>query len=242
MMMKIPFYSITNGNQERIACTTKALMNYGITTEFFHFEKHKTNGKVGCFLSHISMYKYALAHDMEYICITEDNLTTSSRMSTSIKKHIHRFITTHPTWNIIVLGGWYIPFSTVEHTTYPSIYKTSSIHGTSCYIIHKRFYTTILKQYKSHINEHIDAYIMREAQPQAYIIYPLLFRRNNIIPTSNTYFSNDIVNGYYYITCSKDAHRTMEYFATNHITIWLVSCGIVLLCILLWFLHRPTSK
>jgi GR25 family glycosyltransferase involved in LPS biosynthesis len=236
--MNLEFHTITNGDKDRINSTKKAFKRYGLSTTFFHFKKHPTNGKLGCFLSHIKMFKYAYKHNMEYICISEDNLTTISTRLKSIYKNIETFITTHPNWNMLLIGGWYIPLATVEPTIYHSIYKTNSIHGTSCYIIHKRFYTKILKQYTSHIDEHIDAYLMRKAQPCAYILSPLLFRRNNIIPTSNTYFSNEIVNGYYYMICSKSAHNMMEYYATNHIVFWSIAIIIILLCIILWFLYK----
>ena len=236
--MDLVFHTITNGNKDRITSTKKSFNKYNLSSIFFYFEKHKTNGKLGCFLSHINILKYAKKHDMEYICITEDNLIYNHHTIKTISKHITQFITTNSTWNILILGGWYIPFSTVENTIYPSIYKTRSIHGTSCYIIHKRFYTKIIEDYKNHTDEHIDAYLMRTAQPQAYIVYPLLFRRNNFIPTTNSYFSNEIVNGYYYIAFSKKVHKWIEYFATNQFLLWLVSCGIIILFLSLWLLNK----
>lgn len=236
--MNLQFHTITNGNKDRINSTKRAFERYGLSTTFIHFKKHPTNGKLGCFLSHIKLFKYAQKHDMEYICISEDNLTNNFTRLKSIDKNIEKFITTHSSWNILIIGGIYHPLVTVEPTIYNSIYKTNSIHGLCCYIIHKRFYTKILKQYTSHIDEHIDAYLMRKAQPRAYILSPLLFLRNNIIPTSNTYFSNSIVNGYYYIVCSKSAHNMMQYYATNHIVFWSIGIIIILLCIILWFLYK----
>lgn len=236
--MELSFHTITNGNKERIKSTTKALLKYNLHTKLHHFDKHPTNGRLGCFLSHIQLFKYAKKHCMEYICITEDNLTfVSHRISKYLLNHLYQFIESNSTWNIIILGGWYIPLTLVDKTSYKSIYNTKSIHGTSCYIIHKRLYTNILKCYKNFTDEHIDKYIMEMAYPESYILYPLLFRRNNIIPTSNTYFSNSIVNGYYYILCSKSTHKFMEYYATHYFHVWVLCFCIILLFIFAYVLH-----
>jgi GR25 family glycosyltransferase involved in LPS biosynthesis len=213
------FHTITNGDENRIKKTKEAFEHYHLKNEFHYFMKHPTNGRLGCFLSHIKLFKYAKKHGMEYIFISEDNLSINHKIN---KRELYDFMHQSSSWNIIILGGWLIPFVTFNTTPYSSIFKTSSIHGTSAYVIHKRFYEPILKQYSTHQLEHIDAYLMSQAQPHAYIVSPLMFYRNNCIPTTNSYYiPNQIVDYYYYFTFSKTVRHFFEYYSIHYESILL---------------------
>jgi len=234
-MLQQPFHIITNGNRKRITCTKKSLEKYGLESKIFQFERHPTNGRLGCFHSHINLYKYAQHNNLEYIIICEDSIIhTMKRIPKKIQEEVYHLLT-KPNWNIILLGGWFIPFTRFTKTNYSSIYKTNSIHGTSCYIIHKRFYSLILKDYTNHFDEHIDKYLMDKSDNKAYIVSPVIFTRNNVIPTSNTYFSNKIVNMYYYINCSKSLSDFWQYYAVHYEKIWLLF--IILLLFLLYVIY-----
>ena len=205
------------------------MSTYGFTHEFHFFKKNTTDGRRGCFDSHIELFKYAKERNMEYICINEDNLIhTETSIPPNFIDNITKVIK-EKIWNIIILGGWYIPFTMCEPTTYSTLYKTTSLHGTSCYIIHKRLYKRILRSYEKHVHEHIDYYLMNEARNKAYISIPFIFRRNNIIPTTNTYLVNTIVNLYYYVNCSTFMTKVWESYAKYYTYILFII--IVLLCI-----------
>lgn len=235
-MESICFHVITNGNPERMKSIETAFHTYGLLYKLVHFKKNPKSGKLGCFLSHIKLFKYAEKHDMDYIGIAEDNGinmydTLPSSLSTDIKSLIP-----NTDWEIIILGGWFIPFTTYQNTTYPTLYKTTSIHGTTCYIIHRRLYRSILVNYKKHLHEHIDAYLANKSKC-TYIASPLLFRRNNLLPTTNTYFSNTIVNYFYYINCSRTAILAWEYVSIHWLTISILVLSIILL-FLIWIIYN----
>lgn len=227
---------ITNGNKKRLYTTKKSLSNYGLTSKIFNFPKHPTNGKLGCFLSHIELYKYARDINLEYIIICEDSINhTMDHIPKKIERELS-ILLNKPNWNIIFLGAWFIPFTRFTKTSYSSIYKTSSIHGTSCYIIHKRLYMSILNDFQNHQDKHIDRHLVNRGGDEIYIVYPVIFTRSNIIPTTNNYFSNSIVNIYYYINCSKTLCNFWQYYAVHYYTIWieLLFIIIVILIILLY--------
>ena len=196
---------------------------------------------MGCFQSHVHLYKFAHQHDMEYIGIAEDNsIHMHDTLPASVVLNVNQLLPTQD-WDLILLGGWFIPFSRYTHTSYPSLYKTTSIHGTSCYIIHKRLYTKILATYEHHLDKHIDAYLMNQSA-SCYMVSPLLFRRNNTIPTSNTYFSNAIVNAFYYINCSRTATLMWEFYSIHSLTILTIALLILLIVLLYWLYRNPLKK
>ena len=224
------FHTITNGDENRINKTKEAFEHYNLKNIFHHIPKHPTDGRLGCFLSHIKLFKYAEKHGMEYIFISEDNLSINNNIN---KLELDDFMRNSSSWAIIILGGWLIPFVTFTTTSYTSIFKTSSIHGTSAYVIHKRLYKPILKHYKKHQTEHIDSYIMKCAKSHAYIVSPLIFYRNNTIPTTNSYYiPNKIIDYYYYINCSKHARTFFEYYSIHYESILLL----VILIIFMFFI------
>jgi GR25 family glycosyltransferase involved in LPS biosynthesis len=232
-MDKFVFHSITNGDKTRINSSSNAMSTYGFTYEFHFFEKNTADRRRGCFDSHIELFKYAKERNMEYICINEDNIIHTD---TSIPPHFQENITkliNEKRWNIIILGGIYHPFTMCQPTEYSIFYKTKSLHSTCCYIIHKRLYKRVLRSYEKHLDEHIDYYLMNEAQNEAYISMPFIFRRNNIIPTTvgfgNTNLFNSIVDLYYYVNCSSFMINVWESYAKYYTYILFII--IVLLCI-----------
>jgi GR25 family glycosyltransferase involved in LPS biosynthesis len=234
-MLSNPIHVITNGDKKRLHYTKKALSNYKLKSKIFTFPRHPTNGKKGCFLSHIHLYKYAQQNDLEYIIICEDSIIhTLNAIPKKTQEEIN-ILLNKPDWNIILLGGWFIPFTRFGKTTYSSIYKTTSIHGTSCYIIHKRLYTSILENDVDTIDEHIDRYLIEKAGTEAYIISPVIFTRNNIIPTTNTYFSNFIANIFYYINCSSILSNFWQYYAVHYVKVWIIILAIIIIIIMLCY-------
>ena len=75
---------------------------------------------------------------------------------------------------------------------------------------------------------------MKEAKKKAFIINPFLFRRNNIIPTTNTYFINSVVDMYYYINCSNIMTKGWQYFSKN--SVFIVLCFVVIILFIILFI------
>jgi len=227
--MEFHIHIITNGDENRIKKTIQSLEYYNFPYTFHTFEKHPTSGKKGCFLSHIEMYKYARDNNLEYICIAEDNIIETKVNLKRIKTELIDIL--QKKWNIIILGGWFVPFTVCKSTSYKYIYNTTSLHGTSCYIIHKKFYSYILKHYKKYQEYHIDYYLMQEAKLKAFIVNPFLFRRNNIIPTTNTYLINSVVDMYHYINCSNIMTKGWQYFSKH--SVFLVLCLVIIILLII---------
>lgn len=189
---------ITNGDTNRIKQTIKALNTYNLSYKIHMIPKHKTNGKLGCFLSHIKLYRYAQKHNLDYICIAEDNICSSNR----IKEYHHIqhdiLVIQKQPWEVIYLGGWITnPFRLYHTTSLSTLYETHATHGTSFYMIHKQLYQKILSCYKNYIQsndiQHIDDVINFLAL-KPYVSVPLLFYRDYQLKTTNLYYSNSLCN------------------------------------------------
>jgi hypothetical protein len=166
----LSFHTITNTDSPK--SVSDALRPYKIETTFVKSSKNE-------FDRHIHMFQYAKKQNMDYICITDDTIVnTEDCLPPRIRRNIEEFISNHPYWNIILLGGTYKLFNTIHPTSFPSVYNTTGNHGLSCYIIHKRLYLAVLAQYKANKSMPIDKYVMQMASSHAYIVYPLLFKIN----------------------------------------------------------------
>jgi len=178
---------ITNGDPIRKNNVKKALDCYSIPFTFHEYKRNKTNGKLGCFMSHIELYRYARYHKKEYIWIAEDNITNAYEYTTNtIWNDIQTFIKKERQWYILFIGGWFQHVVSYEKTDYPRICKTNSLHGLSCYMIHERFYNLVLDQYEAHTTNDIDCYLQSLSTNRAYILYPILFYRDCSIVSTNT--------------------------------------------------------
>ena len=222
MLHSIPIYTITNGDETRKKKTIESFHIYGLKPRFIHFPRNLANGKLGCFMSHIEMFKYAHSRNMDFICISEDNIISNGKkIPTEIDDELKQFIKKEPKWNMIILGGFFHPSYLVTSTSYSSIYQTSYVHGTSCYIIHKRLYKRMIRYYSSYKDFHIDWVLSFLSKGHSYIVHPLFFYRNGELPTTNRYFSNTIVNYYYYLFYNKPVQYALEKYSIFYIYIWL---------------------
>lgn len=208
----ITVHIITNGDKERLQHTIHSLQQYKYKWSYtvHTFPRHKTNGRIGCFLSHIKLFRYAKKHQLSSICIAEDNICSAGVTENECRNVMNdvSLALQSSTWEIIYLGGWITnPCRAYKSTTYPTLYETHATHGTSFYIIHKRLYERILSRYKNYITdttcEHIDN-VINELAYTPYVCVPLLFHRDTQIKSTNLYFSNPIINNllgtfhYYY--------------------------------------------
>jgi GR25 family glycosyltransferase involved in LPS biosynthesis len=189
---------ITNGDKVRIKQTITALETYNLSYKLHEIPRHPTNGRLGCFLSHITLYRYAQKHNMDYICIAEDNICSSHNIEHyhSIQKDLQ--LVQQTSWEIIYLGGWItVVFGKYYSTPYTTLYETHNPHGLSFYLIHKRLYQPILSCYKKYSQPnditHIDTVINVLAK-KSYVAVPLLFYRDYQLKTTNLYTSYPLVN------------------------------------------------
>ena len=196
--MLFTVHVITNGDPSRIEQTSNALKEYDLSYEIHTIPRHPTDGRLGCFLSHIQLYEYAKKNDMNWIVIAEDNLITHPKSDAkhlqSVRQlhHVYEWIDKNE-WEIIYLGGWVKPFIRYTKTSMPWLYGTHSTHGTSFYIIHKRFYERVLETYQKHTSEHIDDF-MNSIAHQPFVLVPFVGYRNPYLNTTNRYFDTPWIN------------------------------------------------
>ena len=185
---------ITNGDEQRKLTTIQACSFYGWNYTFHEFPRNKQDGRQGCFDSHVSLWKYADEHQMDYIWIGEDNMTSSgAKLTSSYQSEIDHFLKGKK-WNVLYMGGWFPPLCNYKDTSYFHINQTNHMHGTSMYIIHKRLYKRLLTLLPDNKHQASDSYITSHSKQHSYILYPLLIYRNNKLATTNKYSFNWIQN------------------------------------------------
>jgi hypothetical protein len=180
--------SCNKSREEKIISILKSInLNYIIHR--FTPDKDKTRG---CYNSHISLYKYADEHNMDYIFCMEDN----------IKLNIMPIDWNLPqidNCNILYLGAQIYPSMNKCTPINNRLVKTESSHGLSAYIIYSPFYKRIMKQEYNNIP--IDNLI--EQYHDRYLYLPLIFCRDSSIRSivntkqlwwRNIYLSNNIQN------------------------------------------------
>jgi hypothetical protein len=199
---------ITNGDKNRLDKTINAIKTYQLSYKIHTIPKHKTNGRIGCFMSHISLYQYAKKHKLQWIFISEDNICSANIKEYNTIVNEILLVQKFSSCEVLYIGGWITnPFRIYTNTNYTTLYETNATHGTSFYMIHKNLYERILSSYKQYCTdttcEHIDNVITILAKKQ-YVCCPFLFYRNNQINSTNLYFSKYIINNllgsihYYY--------------------------------------------
>jgi GR25 family glycosyltransferase involved in LPS biosynthesis len=81
---------------------------------FHNFNPMRKPGEVGCWLSHLSIWEYMIAHSIPEMLVTEDDLNLSAAKFNQIKKEI----SLARGKELIMLGGWtacyYVTLSGVE--------------------------------------------------------------------------------------------------------------------------------
>ena len=240
-MEGLTVHVITNGDPIRMAATTATFNTYKLAYTFHHFEKHPTDGRLGCYLSHIALFNYAKKNNMEYIAIAEDNLKpTAITLDPRVNKEIQTYLAT-PSWNILLMGGFTLPFDRYSKSGYSYIYNTPQIHGTSFYIIHRQLYEKVLDHFNPKCDEIIDMHINRIGG-SSHVLYPLLFHRDNSISTTLRYLWDPTLNTIvsYILNILRDSHviRLMEDLAYYWIYFYLTVC----ICILFIVLRLFDSK
>lgn len=75
-----------------------------IPFEFYYAERHPRGGLVGCFTSHVNVYKIALKKGYKNALIFEDDMIPTPGYDPKIIAHIGSFIKTQPNWEMVQLG------------------------------------------------------------------------------------------------------------------------------------------
>lgn len=230
---------ITNENIIRKESCIRACNTYNISYKFHSFQRNLKDGVLGCLSSHIALWNYANDNNMDYIWISEDNITNSnSTIPNTILNELNQFLK-EDDWKVIYLGGWFLPICSYSPTKFNHIFQTNNIHGASSYIIHRRLYKTLLELLNNNMNRESDTHIYENSINQSYIIYPLLFYRNNKLKsTTSSFFLTNTLNSIFHNPNFLKYHESLIRYGwcKPHI-IFLVLC-VIILFILLFFIKK----
>lgn len=132
----------------------------------------KENGAIGCSLSHIKCLEIAIKNDYEYVLICEDDIEILN--PSLFVENVNKFLNSEIDWDVLLIAGNnMIPYNFV--TDY--CIKIYNCLTTTGYIVKKRYYTTLLNNYKEGVVK-----LMREQENTSYRIdkyWHILQNRDN---------------------------------------------------------------
>jgi glycosyl transferase family 25 len=99
-----------------------------------------TDPKVGCNLSHQYCIQLAKERNLEYVLILEDDVMFENNINDILKKALNAV--GEYEWNLLYLGG---NLKGEAYHKHDHLLQVTSVNTTHAYIIHKRFYDTVLE-------------------------------------------------------------------------------------------------
>ena len=126
---------------DRLAQIQGELGNMGLSGERIPAVDTVPHGYIGCTISHINALKKARDAGWENVLILEDDFHFIVTKET-LYKQLTTFYLNHKNYDILLFGH------NVIHTEYVDalISRTKNVQTTSGYIVHKRFYTTLINR------------------------------------------------------------------------------------------------
>jgi len=105
-------------------------------------------GALGCSLSHIKCLKKAIAHNLPWVVIFEDDaqFAIDKQKAIEIFRSIEDFLK-HNKWNVILLSYNKAEISG-DNTSNRYIKKISNAQTTGSYLVHSNYYKTLLNNFK----------------------------------------------------------------------------------------------
>lgn len=223
--------------KERCKRATDILDKLNINYEI-HVNPVVSNKVKGCFDSHMAIYKHALKNNDEYIFIVEDNIDLSPNVNLeTFNNNIKTFLEGpyRDTFYVFYIGAFFLPYTTSKRprsTEYSDIMETFGMHGTSAYIIHKRFYIQLLELKDTDIE--IDTLI--EKYNNRYIAKRSLFYRYSKLP-SIVNSNLDSIRKYYF---SPLMYKTSEYLYNQQMYSYeyIILLVIIIIALLLFIIYK----
>jgi GR25 family glycosyltransferase involved in LPS biosynthesis len=153
--------------------TKKALdkLNESKRNGYRKYHHELTNGGIGCFLSHLSLYKNLLIDEnSQMYFIFEDDAYTKNNIYTTLENTILPHIPND--WDVIILGYSRISGEIITNDIDNHFLKPSGFWGLYGYIIRKSGAEKIIKEVEvNKIDGQIDAYLSRMQQQDKINIY-----------------------------------------------------------------------
>jgi GR25 family glycosyltransferase involved in LPS biosynthesis len=176
------FYINLASRPDRKQHVESQLESIGINAERFNAIK-LPNGALGCSMSHLKCLEIAKKEEWSHLLIVEDDIKFLN--PELFKTQLSRFLSTHDSWDVILLGGNNVPpFKTIDDTCV----KVTSCQTTTGYIVNGHYFSTLIDNFRTGIKKLVE----NSSQPVLYAIDKYWFhlqRRDNwylIIPLSVT--------------------------------------------------------
>jgi len=148
----------------------------------YHYEL--TRGAVGCYLSHLEIYKKIAESDKKYGLIFEDDVILHHNFGKLMLDGIHNINNIDPDWDIFLLGIMCIDCKT--NTNYIDVKRFWGLHG---YLVKKESAIKLVSLLDKLISKQIDAEIslmIKYQKLKVYSIYPSIVIQSNQFGTMQT--------------------------------------------------------
>ena len=176
------FYINLASRPDRKQHVESQLESIGINAERFNAIK-LPNGALGCSMSHLKCLEIAKKEEWSHLLIVEDDIKFLN--PELFKTQLSRFLSTHDSWDVILLGGNNVPpFKTIDDTCV----KVTSCQTTTGYLVNGHYFSTLIDNFRTGIKKLVE-------NPSQHILYAIdkywfhLQRRDDwylIIPLSVT--------------------------------------------------------
>ena len=152
-------------------------------------------GYIGCSMSHIKALEKAMADDLPYVCIVEDDMQLMDGCNQI--KEIEEYINSN--WNVIILGA--IPKNQTYKRKNKNMIVAKNMQTTIGYIVNKSYYNKLLNNFKTGLkqllatNAHwhyaIDQYWKKLQEEDEWLcVFPYLIKQRE----SYSSIENNVVN------------------------------------------------
>jgi GR25 family glycosyltransferase involved in LPS biosynthesis len=176
------FYINLASRPDRKQHVESQLESIGINAQRFNAIK-LPNGALGCSMSHLKCLEIAKKEEWSHLLVVEDDIKFLN--PELFKTQLSKFLSTHDSWDVILLGGNNVPpFKPIDDTCV----KVTSCQTTTGYLVNGHYFSTLIDNFRTGIKKLVE-------NPSQHILYAIdkywfhLQRRDDwylIIPLSVT--------------------------------------------------------
>lgn len=139
-------------------------------TDYYRPDKHPKGGRIGCWLSHVSIMQIAKRKKQRYILILEDDVQFMPNFNLHNLSQAVQIFRTWPDYVADILYLGHVPFW-MKPTIFPQIYETHSL-TTHAYIINTHSYLCQQITRDLTFRDSIDIIFFKYAK--AFAVYPMM--------------------------------------------------------------------
>jgi len=224
---------IEDENSEEIKKITYPSVQYTIKNGRYSHNNIGSKGALGCYLSHVTLWKMLLESDEEMILVFEDDININENIN-NFTENINNTINliNENDWDIIFLG--YFNFHTNTNDINIKYFKLINIiYGTHSYIINKNGARKLLEN-AFPIVDQIDSYIS----------YMSITRNINLYCTKDVFFFQNNLSGTQIQTDNSIRPFITQYNDNTllYIFIFILSFFILIICLYFELKHKCILK